>query len=100
MDVGFHFNFGLGWGRGLVFGSSFVIGGEGGGGGSLEFLGDKFYLSFFVVVFFTFFLNLFLFLFFFNICSSFIHSHNFWCIGGKCKCWTVCVFCFWATTAE
>ena len=66
MDVGFHFNFGLGWeGRGLVSGSLlFVIwrgrllfynflGGGGGGWGVvvvvwgllvLEFLGDKFNL--------------------------------------------------------
>ena len=46
----------------------------------------------------------FIFLFFFLFCGgsllffvqhSLIHSHIFWCFGGKCKCWTVCFFCFW-----
>ena len=58
MDVGFHFNFGLGWeGRGLV--SGYLLLGEGGGGGLLF---DNFFFlvggSFFFYFIFKFFENL------------------------------------------
>ena len=30
---------------------------------------------------------------------SHIHSHNFFCTVGRCKCWTV-FFCIWAQTCS
>ena len=102
MDVGFHFNFGLGWeGRGLVSGSLlFVIwgargGGWGGVGGGLwfyksfwggnrlgwlswEFLGDKFYLRIFFYFLSKFFLNFF-FKFFLTFLKIFFLLHFFFC---------------------
>ena len=35
-------------------------------------------------------------------CITFIHSFTqfFSCIWGKCKCWVVCFFCFWATASS
>ena len=37
---------------------------------------------------------------FFGVKLSFTHSHNYFVFWGKCKCWTVCFLCFWATTSS
>ena len=112
-DVGFHFNFGwdmdwcldlcyffggVGLGGGVLLSSNFIFGW---GCFSLEYLGDKFYLSCFFYFLFNFFFfnflkikNFFFFCYFFftvlwwnliNICSTFTHSLTqfFLCIGGS-----------------
>ena len=108
VNVVFYFKFAFVWeGRGLVSGSLLFILGVGGsvvlklnfvwGWFYLEFLGDYFLLrGFFFINFFSPFWGG------TNICSTFTHSFTqfFSCIWGKCKCWTVCFFVFWATTAE
>ena len=87
-----------------------------GGGGSLsikiefcwgvgcfyfEFLGDYFLLRGILKFFFKFFFFFFVLWWkFTNICLTFTHSFTqfFFVYLGKCKCWTVCFFCFWAKT--
>ena len=110
MEVGFHFNFGLGWeGCGLVI---FVIsgvglffynflGGLGVGGGLLWKSYFKCFFTLFLNIFLTFFSFLFIIIILFCggtvlifVQYSLIQSHNFLCTVRKCKSWTVCFFVF------
>ena len=102
---------------GLDFGFIYIFFLAGGGVAFFGILrGSKFFLNFFPIflklfkkIFFYFLFNFFSVLWrnFINICSTFTHSFTqfFSCVGGKCKCWTMCFFfvlgqqqlnnCFW-----